>query len=57
MMRIRKSDAAELVASERREDLDAILVDGGVWESMKKAEAQALKTVVNLVSEARGLRK
>jgi hypothetical protein len=33
--------------------VDAIVVDETVWESMKKAEAQALKKVVNLVSEAR----
>jgi hypothetical protein len=33
--------------------VEAIVVDEGVWESMKKAEAQALKKVLNLVSEAR----
>ena len=33
--------------------VEAIVVKPGVWESMKKIEAQALKKVVNLVSEAR----
>jgi len=33
--------------------VEAIIVKPGVWESMKKIEAQALKKVVNLVSEAR----
>lgn len=34
--------------------VESVVVAKEVWESMKTAEAQALKKVVNLVSEARG---
>src|SRR5258708_38068636 len=33
--------------------VESIVVEEGVWDSMNKAEVQAVKKVVNLVSEAR----